>query len=273
MGITVNTNVGSLVAQQNLAVNQSKLSQTLARLSSGLRVNDAKDDPAGLAIAESMQGSIKALKQGSRNGNDGVSLLQTTQGAMEQTLNLLQRMREIASQGATGTYSSSDLSNLDTEFQSLLTEVGRVQQVSTFNGISLLSGGSLSIQIGENNTSNDRLTINLTATDTATLGISSASVTSNSNAQSALDSLTTAIADITTGLATIGADQSNLEAAISSNDVRALNLEAARGRIMDADFAEESSNLASSMILNQANVAMLSQANSAPQLVLQLLRQ
>lgn len=271
MGITVNTNVGSLVAQGYLSSNQTKLSKTLQRLSSGLRVNDAKDDPAGLAIAENMQESIRALKQGSRNGNDGVSLLQTAQGAMSQTLNLLQRMREIASQAASGTYSSTDLGNLDTEFQNLLTEVDRVQSVSTFNGIALLDGGSLDIQIGEANTTNDRISLTLTTTDSTTLAINTADVTNSTNAQSALDSLDGAIQDITTGLADLGAAQSNLEAAINANDIRATNLDTARSRIMDADYAEESANLAKYMIMNQSNVAMLSQANAAPQLVLKLL--
>lgn len=271
MGITVNTNVSSLVAQQNLTTNQSKLSKALTRLSSGLRVNEAKDDPAGLAIAESMQESIRALKQGSRNGNDGVSLLQTAQGAMSQTLNTLQRMREIASQGASGTYSASDLTNLDTEYQSLLTEVDRTQAVSTFNGIALLSGGTVDIQVGENNTADDRLSITLTATDSTTLTINGSDVTTNANAQAALDTLDAAIEAVTTGLATLGAGQSNLEAAIASNDVRSTNLQSARSRIMDADYADETSNLARAMILNQSNVAMLSQANSAPQMVLKLL--
>lgn len=271
-GITVNTNISSLMAQQNLTTNQTKLAKTLERLSSGLRITEAKDDPAGLAIAESMQESIRALRKGSRNGNDGISLVQTAQGAMSQTLNILQRMREIASQASTGTYSSTDLANLDTEFQVLMSEVDRVQAVSTFNGISVLNGGSLSIQVGENSTSNDRLTITLTDTDTTTLTITGGDVTSNANAQTALDDLDTAIESITTGLAQLGAAQSNLEAAIGSNDIRATNLESARSRIMDADYAEESANLAKYMILNQSNVAMLSQANSAPQLVLSLLK-
>lgn len=272
MSLTVNTNIGALIAQQYLAGNQSKLSQALTRLSSGLRVNSAKDDPAGLAIAQSMTSTISALKQGSRNGNDGVSLIQTANGAMNQVVNILQRMREIATQAANGPYSSSDLTNLDTEYQSLLGELTRTQATTEFNGINLLSAGTLSIQIGENNTSNDAITITLTATDTTTLGVAGGDVLSQAHAKTAMGALGTAIGDITTGLASLGAAQSNLEKAISTNDVRRTNLEAARSRIMEADFAEESSNLASAQILNQANVAMLSQANSMPQLVLQLLR-
>lgn len=271
MGIVVNTNVGSLVAQAYLSSNQSKLSKTLSRLSSGLRVTEAKDDPAGLAIAQSMASSVRTLKQGSRNGNDGVSLLQTAQGAMSQTLDILQRMREIASQASSGTYGSGDLANLDTEFQALKTEIDRVQSTSTFNGIDLLNGGSVSIQIGENNTSNDRISLSLTTTDTTTLTINGDDVTTQSNGQTALDTLKDAIDTVTTGLATLGAAQSNLEAAVNSNDTRAVNLDTARSRIMDADYAEESANLAKYMIMNQSNVAMLSQANSSPQLALKLL--
>tara|TARA_R110000868_G_scaffold93170_4_gene257992 strand:- start:395 stop:1213 length:819 start_codon:yes stop_codon:yes gene_type:complete len=271
MALTVNTNISSLLSQQSLSGNQSKLSQTLTRLSSGLRVNDAKDDAAGLAIAEGMKKTVLGLKQGSRNGNDGVSLIQTASGAMSQTLNILQRMREIASQGSTGTYSASDLANLDTEYQSLMVEVDRIQATTSFNGVNLLTAGSVSIQVGENNSANDRIAINLIATDTTTLTINGGDVTSNGNAQTALDALDVAIGLITTGMADLGGSQSNLEKAVASNDVRSTNMQAARSRIMDADFAEESSNLATFQILNQSNVAMLSQANSSSQLVLKLL--
>jgi flagellin len=218
-----------------------------------------------------MKQSVSGLRQGSQNGNDGVSLTETASGAMNATVNLLQRMRELASQGSSGTLSSGDLADLNTEYQSLLNEVSRVQATSTFNGIALLSGGSISIQIGENNSSNDRLTITLTATDTTTLAIASSDVTSNANAQTALGLLSTAISSVTTGLATLGASESNIKEAIKSNDARATNLESATSRIMDTDYAQESANLAKFMIMNQANVAMLSQANSSPQLVMQLL--
>jgi flagellin len=163
------------------------------------------------------------------------------------------------------------LTNLETEFSNLLSEIDRVQQVSTFNGIALLSGGSVSIQVGENNTANDRISITLTNTGTSSLGISSATVATQSGAQSALDSLDTAISSVTTGLAQLGASQANLEAAIAANDTRTTNLQTASSRIMDADYAEESSNLAKYMIMNQSNVAMLAQANASSQLVLKLL--
>jgi flagellin len=276
MSISVNTNVNSLLAQDYLTNNQNGLSQALNRLSSGLRINDAKDDAAGLAVAQIMQENSTAYRQGSRNGNDGISLIQTAQSAMNDTLSILQRMREIADQGANGTYSTTDLSNLNTEFQALDNEVNRVANSVNFNGISLLnnSTGSLSIQVGTGNTSNDRLTLTLTnaTTGSAGLNIASLDVTSNGNAQSALDTLNTAIQTVTTGLAQLGANESNLQAAVAGNDMVATDLESAKSRIMDADFAAESGNLAKFNILNQSNIAMLSQANSTPGMVMKLLQ-
>lgn len=276
MGITINTNVSSLLAQQYLSTNQTGLSRALNRLSSGFRINSAKDDAAGLAIAQHMQESSMALRQGSRNANDGVSLVQTAQTAMQESLNMLQRMREISSQASTGTYQSSDLANLDKEFQALKAEVGRISAVTSFNGVNLLDGSSasLSIQVGDGATANDRITITLTAVDLGSTGlnISGEDVTTNSNAETAMDTLTSAINVITTGLAQLGANQSNLESAIAGNESRATNVDTAKSRIMDADFAIESSNLAKFNILNQSGIAMLAQANSSPQMVLQLLR-
>lgn len=272
MAITINTNISALTAQQNLNRVQSKLDTTLNRLSSGLRVNSAKDDAAGLAIAQGMSARIRGLTQGSRNGNDGISLIQTAESGMNQTLALLQRMRELATQGSTGTYQAADLTNLDTEFQSLKNEIDRVVATSDFNGISVLTGGTVSIQVGSQNTANDRLSVTLTAADTTTLAINASSVTSNANAQTALTALDAAVTTITTGLATLGANQANLEAAVSGGEDRINRLEGARSRIMDTDYAAESSRLAQYQILQQSGAAMLSQANSSGQIVLRLLQ-
>ena len=277
MSIAINTNVNSLLAQDYLTNNQNGLSQALNRLSSGHRINDAKDDAAGLAVAQIMQENSTALRQGSRNANDGISLVQTAQSAMNDTLNILQRMRELADQGANGVYSTADSTNLDAEFQKLNKEIERVASSVNFNGISLLnnSTGSLSIQVGTSNTSNDVLSISLTNTTTGTSGlnIAGASVSDNTTASAALATVDTAIQKVTTGLAVLGAGEANLEAAVQGNDAIATDLESAKSRIMDTDFAAESGNLAKFNILNQSNVAMLAQANSSPQLVLQLLRQ
>lgn len=273
MSLTINTNVSSLFAQQYLGQNQQKLSDTLQRLSSGIRINNASVDPAGLAIAESAQATVNGLNQGSRNGQDGINLLQTAQGAMQVILSDLQTMNALAVQAANGTNSTSQLTDINTEFTSLLNEIGRITADTNFNGVSILSGGTISIQIGAGNTTNDVISITLTDTSTATLGISTADCTTQANASTAIGLINTAISTVTTGLSTLGASSANLQSAIESNNAYATNLSAAQSSIYDTDYAAESSNLAKYNILNQSDVAMLAQANSAPQMVLQLLRQ
>lgn len=274
MAITINTNVSALYAQQNLIQNQQNLSNTLQRLSSGHRINSAGDDPAGLAIASLMSATINGTNQGSRNGQDGINLVSTAQGAMQVILSDLQSMNTLAVQAANGTNISSNLTNLDTQYQALLTEIDRVSASVNFNGVNVLNGGSLTIQVGAGNTTNDQISIALTNTSggSAGLNIAGTDLTSNANALTAIGSLTAAIATLTTGLAELGAEQVNLQAAIQSNNAYATNLAASASSIMDADFAVESSNLAKYQVLNQSGVAMLAQANSVPSYVLQLLR-
>lgn len=273
MSIIISTNVSSLNAQKALTKTQDDLSTTINRLSTGHRLNQAKDNAAGYAIASSMTSEINGLKQGSRNGNDGISLIQTAESGLNQTLALLQRMLELSTQGSSGTYATSDLANMDTEYQSLMTEVDRISSTTDYNGVQLMNGStaSVSIQIGTNNTANDRLSISLINTGTASLGITS-SVTTNANAQAAMALLNTAMTTITTGLAGLGASQSHIEGAVSSNADRVSDLESARSRIVDTDFAEESANLAKLQILQQSGAAMLSQANASGQIVLKLLQ-
>lgn len=276
MSIVVNTNVSALLAQNYLTNNQAGLSQAVNRLSSGLRINDASDDPAGLAISTTMATTSAALTQGARNGNDGISLLQTAQSAMNDISNLLQQMNGLASQASSGTYSSSNLTNVNTEFTALLSEINRVASSVSFNGINLLDGStsSISIQVGSGDTSFDRLSISLSnlTTGSAGLNISSLDVSNNTNAQAALSALATALETVTTDLAGIGASESNLTAAVNNDNAISAELNAAKSRILDADYALESSNLSKFNILNQSNIAMLAQANSNPQMVLQLLR-
>lgn len=275
MAITINTNVSSLYGQLYLDRNSKKYGETLQRLESGLRVNNASDDPAGLAIAEGMQKSISGLAAGSRNGQYGVNLIQTAQGAMQQILGELQTMNQLAVQAASGTNSDDDRTNLNSQFTALLDEINRTANVTTFNGVSLLTGGSLSIQIGANNSSNDQISITLSdaTTGSAGLNIASEAVDTVGHAQSAIDAIGDAISSITSSLASLGAASQNLNFAIQSNNATAVNLSASRSAIMDADVAAETSDLAKENILQQSTVAMLSQANSAPQLVLQLLKQ
>ena len=274
MAITINTNVSALYAQQYLVQNQQNLSSTLQRLSSGHRINNASDDPAGLAIASLMNATINGTQQGSRNGQDGVNLVSTAAGAMQVILNDLQTMNSLAVQAANGTNSSASLSDMDAQYQALLNEIGRVTQSINFNGVNVLSGGSISIQIGAGNSSNDTISLSLqnTATGSAGLNISGTSISVGSNALIAIGSLTSAISTVTTGLATLGAEQANLQAAIQSNTSYVTSLSASASSIMDTDFAAESSNLAKYQVLNQSGVAMLAQANSVPSYVLQLLR-
>lgn len=275
MPISVNTNTNALLAQQYLSTNQAGLTQAMQRLSSGLRINDAADDPAGLAISTTMTQTANSLQQGARNGNDGISLIQSAETAINDISGLINQMSQLATQAANGTYSSTQLNDIQTEFSALLSEINRVANVTDFNGVKLLNGttGSITIQVGSGNTSNDRLSITLTdlTTGTAGLNISSLDVSTNSNAQSALSTLSN-ITSVTNALAQLGANEVNMTAAVNNDTALATSLETARSRIRDADFSAESTNLATYNILSQSNVAMLSQANSTPQLVLQLLR-
>lgn len=275
MPISVNTNVNALLAQQYLSDNQAGLSKAMQRLSSGLRINDAADDPAGLAISTSMSNSAGELRQGSRNGNDGISLIQTAETAINDISGLISQMTQLAAQASSGTYSSSQLSNIQTEFGALLTEINRVANVTTFNGVSLLnnSTGSITIQVGSGATANDRLSISLTnlTTGTSGLNIASLDVNDTASAQAALSTLN-AITSVNNALATLGANEVNMTAAVSNDAALATSLDTARSRIGDADFSAESTNMAKYNILSQSSVAMLSQANSTPQVVLQLLR-
>jgi flagellin len=275
MAITVNTNVNALLAQNYLTKNQAGLAQAMQRLSSGFRINNAADDPAGLAVSTTMANTSASLRQGARNGNDGISLIETAQTAMSNINSLLGQMQTLAMQASSGTLDTGNLANVDATFQKLLSEIGRVASVTSFNGVNLLDGttSSLDIQVGTGNTSNDRLSIALSnlTTGSAGLNIGTLSVTSTSNAQSALSALAN-ITAVTTALATLGASQVNLQAAVENDSGIAASLDAAKSRVMDADYSVESSNLAKFNILNQSNIAMLAQANSSPQMVLQLLK-
>lgn len=266
MAQTINTNVMSLTAQRNLNRSQGSMATTMARLSSGLRVNSAKDDAAGLAIAERMNAQIRGMNQAMRNANDGISLAQTAEGGLQEVSNMLQRMRELAVQSANGTNSTSDRANLQAEFSQLDAEIARIADVTQFNGVKILNSGAgtFTFQVGANNGETMDIT---TSAVTAT----SASISTSSAAGSAMDAIDTKIDAITSMRANYGAMQSRFESAINNLQVGVENQAAARGRIMDADFAVETANLTRSQILQQAGNAMVAQANQAPQSVLQLL--
>ena len=285
----INTNSPSLGAHMNLSKSAGSLETSIARLSSGLRVNSAKDDAAGLAIAERMQAQIKGFDVAARNSNDGISLLQVADGAMAKIGDNLQRMRELGVQAKNGTLNATDRANLNREFTELANEVGRVATGTTFNGNNIFAAAnkSVALQIGSGNAASDTLTVNLTDTGASggndlqtTLGGATQAaivtafggVDTVANATTAITDIDTAINDITNLRATTGAGLSRLEQVVSSLETTSANLSSARGRIMDADFAKETANLTRAQILQQAGTAMLAQANQLPNNVLSLLR-
>lgn len=267
MAQTINTNVASINAQRNLNNTQSSLSTAMQRLSSGLRINSAKDDAAGLAISERMNAQVKGMTVASRNAEDGISLSQTADGALGAISNNLQRMRELAVEASNAT-SSSDLTSLNNEYQQLASENSRVIASTKFNGTALLSGSvSLTFQVGANNTANDQITVTTSALSIGSIG----TLTTQSNAQTAIDSLDSALNSVNSLRSTFGATESRFEAVISNLSTASENASAARSRIVDADYAAETANLSRAQILQQAGVSMLAQANSNPQTVLKLL--
>jgi len=270
---TINTNMASLNAQRNLSASQGSLMTSMQRLSSGLRVNSAKDDAAGLAIAERMNTQVRGMNVAIRNANDAISLTQTAEGAVGKIGEMLQRMRELAVQSANATNTTTDRANLNAEFSQLGEEITRTIDTTQFNGVNILStGGTQTFQVGANVGENIGVrTTDLSGATTIT-AVTGGSVDSVTAAGSAIGDIDAAIATINTERANFGAAQNRFEAVISTLRVAAENTAAARGRIMDADFAQETANLSRSQILQQAGTAMVAQANQMPQQVLSLLR-
>ena len=279
MAQTINTNLMSLNAQRNLATNQASLSTTMQRLSSGLRVNSARDDAAGLAIAERMQAQVRGMNVGVRNANDAVSLAQTAEGALGRISDNLQRMRELAVQSANATNTSADRENLNQEYKELASEVERVITSTNFNGQQLLNeSASLTFQVGANNVTDNKVEmgrVDLENDLSDLLETAQAAGISGTGADEALAAMTdldTAIDTVTTARAMFGASANRFESVIGALQIAAENAASARGRIVDADFATETANLSRTQILSQAGSAMLAQANQMPQQVLSLLR-
>ncbi|HEX7639123.1 MAG TPA: flagellin domain-containing protein [Burkholderiaceae bacterium] len=281
MSLTINTNIASLDAQRNLSASQGSLATSMQRLSSGLRINSAKDDAAGLAIAERMNSQVRGMNVAIRNSNDGISMSQTADGALAQVGDSLQRMRELAVQARNSTNSSSDKDSLNKEFSQLQAEIQRVLGGTTFNGKHMLGADAtkMDFQVGANTTSND--TVSITTTDmtqdskiTAVTG-SSAVIDATADASAigtVIDNIDTAIDDVNNVRATFGASQSRFDSIISNLQTSVENQSAARSRIMDADFASETANMSRAQVLQQAGTAMIAQANQQPQQVLTLLR-
>ncbi|MFM2118687.1 MAG: flagellin FliC [Pseudomonadota bacterium] len=285
---TINTNLVSLNAQRALSGSQGALATSMQRLSSGLRVNSAKDDAAGLAIAERMNAQVKGMNVAIRNASDGISMAQVAEGALGKVSDVLQRMRELAVQARNATNSSSDKDSLDKEFGELAKEVNRTLSGTTFNGKAILAGAAgktLTFQVGAGTNDVDTIDVPLTnmatASEIASLTGSGVLATGrlNIDSTSTLGSIKTVIDDIDRALdkinserAVLGASQNRFDAVISNLQVSVENQSAARARIMDADFAAETANLSRAQVLQQAGNAMVAQANQLPQQVLSLLK-
>ncbi|MCB4812360.1 flagellin FliC [Methylovorus menthalis] len=265
MAAVINTNIASLNAQRNLSSSQSSLNTSLQRLSSGLRVNSAKDDAAGMSIATRMDSQVRGQTVAIRNANDAISFAQTAEGALGKVTDALQRMRELAVQSANATNGTGDRSNLDAEFQQLASEITRLGTDTKFNGIAVFGSTSMTFQVGAD--SGQTITVSATAASSI-----SGNILTDTAANTALSSIDTALNTANTNRATLGAVQNRFESVISALQVSVENQSAAKSRIMDADFAAETANLTRTQILQQAGTAMLAQANTVPQNVLTLLR-
>jgi len=273
----INTNVMSLTSQRNLNRSQDAMKTSLQRLSSGLRINSAKDDAAGLAISERFTAQIRGLNQAARNASDAISLAQTAEGALSEIASNLQRMRELAVQSANATNSSSDRASLNNEFAALAAEITRVTAATDFNGVKVIgSSATLNFQIGANATSVNQLalaTVNAaSAAGVASLAGATIGGATGAGAISALTTLDTAINSISEIRADFGVLQNRFESVVRNLQNVGENLSAARSRIRDADFAQETSELTRTQILQQAGIAMLAQSNALPQNVLSLLQ-
>ena len=282
MALRIFNNLFSVTAQRHLGNNNQRLGQSLERLSSGLRINRASDDAAGLAISAALRGDIRSLGQATRNANDGISLINTAEGALSEQASILVRLRELASQAATGTVGSVERATIDREFQALMSEIDRISAVTEFNGQKLIDGSlevgqaaTVVIQIGIQATTNDRISLNsevdLTAITTAGLAISALDVQTAASSLSALTSLDSAIATVTDGRGRLGAVQNRLVHTVANLTITTENLIAAESQIRDADYAAEISEFTKNQILVQSATAILAQANLVPQNVLQLL--
>lgn len=275
MALFVQTNVASMVAQSNLSNTQNSLQSNFAKLASGYRINGAADDAAGLGISKSMNAQVRSIAVAERNASDGISMAQTADGAAEQIHSILTRMRELAVQGANGTLSSTDSTNLNTEFQANLAEIDRIANVTSFNGKNLLAGSASSVtfQVGINNVAAaDRLTITFGAADVAGLSMTGSAVDSVANSRTAIGTIDTAINTLSTTREGWGAAINRLSSTVSNLQSMGSNLAASLSRIRDVDIASETASMSRNQVLSQAGAAVLAQANQAPQLALSLLR-
>ncbi|MBI4389147.1 MAG: flagellin FliC [Nitrospinae bacterium] len=284
MALRIFTNLTSLNSQRALGANNSMLGQSIERVASGIRIRSAADDASGLSMSETITADVQALRQGSKNMNDSVALIKTSEGALGEIATMLIRLRELASQAATGTIGDTERGSVQLEYTALTREIDRISNTTEFNGQKLIDGSLAStalnhvvIQTGSNTTSDDRIDlnteVNLTSVTTTSLGISDSSITTQSKALSAMDSLTQAIQSLVKIRGRLGATQNRIARSIGTQDATVENLTAAVSSIKEADMAEEMAGLTKNQILVQSASAMVGQANLIPQSVLRLLQQ
>lgn len=276
MGLSVYNNVEAQNAHRLLANTGSQLNKSMERLSSGLRINRAADDAAGLAVSEGMRSQIRGMNVASRNAQDGVSMVQVADGALGNVGDMLQRVRDLAVQASNGTLTDAQRTNLDTEVQQILTEIGKTGTDTEFNGLKILAGSvataasAVTLQVGAN--ASQSIAFTIATVSTSDLGISGIAVSTAASATAAIASLDAAISTVTTSRANLGAIQNRLEHTINRLGMTSENLQAAESRIRDADMASEMIDFTKHQILQQSGMAMLAQANQSPQSVLSLLR-
>ena len=275
----INTNVNALLAQQSNIKNAREMAGAMQQLSSGRRIGSAKDDAAGIAIGESMTAQVRGLNQAIRNVNDGVNLAQTADGALGETANMLQRMRELAVQSASGTYSNTQRGYLQTEFTALASQIDKVASETTWNGMTVLTGttgsttsGTFTFQSGQSSGQSISVSITAMTLNGLSMGAAAVAISSAASASSAIASIDTAIGLVNTQRAIIGAGINQMTYAADNLTSISGNIQASRSTIMDTDYATASTQLSKAQIIQQASTAMLAQANQQPQSVLALLK-
>ncbi len=274
MAMSIRTNVSSLNAQRNLAATETMLNSSLSKLSSGFRITKAGDDAAGLGISSNLGAQIRSYDQAARNASDGMSLIQTAEGALNETTNILTRLRELSMQSASDGVSNTERTYIQDEVDNLVTELDRIANSAEYNGTSLLNGatGTLTFQVGIRNVAaNDRITISSFDANNTALGTSGLSISTAAGAQAALATIDTAIQSVSAGRARLGAAGNRLQTVTATIRTSSENISAANSRIKDVDVAEETSAMSRAQILVQAGVSVLSQANQLPQMAMKLL--
>ncbi|MEE9392765.1 MAG: flagellin [Planctomycetota bacterium] len=272
MGLRINTNLFSINAQRNLGNATNQLGGSFRKLSTGLRITSAADDAAGLAISERLRAQTRSLEQAGRNANDGISVIQTAEGSLDEVSGILNRLRELSIQSANGTLSNTDRDTLQEEFSALVNEVDRIASATTFNGTDILSTTTnITFQVGSGITSADTIDVTINATGSTDLGIATLSIGSGGDSSAAITAIDSAIGSVSSTRGQLGAVQNRLESTIRNLSVQTENLSAAESRIRDVDVAKETANLTKNSILQQAALSILGQANLQPQSALSLL--